>query len=148
VRPGGGQGKPHPDSLPPAGGWPDRAACAGDTRFDQLPVRDAKRVCRTCSVIDDCLLWVLALPSGTDPGHVAGGTTESERMGLRRKNSMTVRPQYPPGWSRVCPGCEQDLPADAYGVDRLRLEGLRRYCRVCTGKRARAYKQGTSQEAM
>ncbi len=46
-----------------------------------LQVEQAKRVCRRCDVLDDCLSW--ALDSGQDSG-VWGGTSEDERRTLKR----------------------------------------------------------------
>ena len=46
-----------------------------------VQVEQAKRVCRQCSVVSDCLTW--ALDSGQDSG-VWGGTSEDERRALNR----------------------------------------------------------------
>ncbi|MDP9496157.1 MAG: WhiB family transcriptional regulator [Actinomycetota bacterium] len=45
-------------------------------------VEQAKRVCRQCAVVSDCLTW--ALDSGQDSG-VWGGTSEEERRALKRR---------------------------------------------------------------
>ena len=50
-------------------------------------VEQAKVVCRTCPVMQECLAW--ALETGQDFG-VWGGMSESERLSLRRRRSRVV----------------------------------------------------------
>jgi WhiB family redox-sensing transcriptional regulator len=73
--------------------WPD-AACRGLTSLMTLPalgrpsrhatvrIAQAKTLCRTCPVHDECLAWALSVP---DPavGMIAGGTTPAERRRMR-----------------------------------------------------------------
>jgi WhiB family redox-sensing transcriptional regulator len=72
--------------------WRHLAACReedpelffpiGTTGPALLQIEHAKAVCRSCSVIEDCLAW--ALESGQDSG-VWGGTSEDERRALQRR---------------------------------------------------------------
>ncbi|MEU8334848.1 WhiB family transcriptional regulator [Micromonospora tulbaghiae] len=48
---------------------------------------EAKAICRTCPVIDDCLAW--ALDSGQDAG-VWGGMSEAERRAVKRRGGLRV----------------------------------------------------------
>jgi WhiB family transcriptional regulator, redox-sensing transcriptional regulator len=54
----------------------------GNTGPALLQIDEAKRVCRTCAVMDECLQW--ALDSGQDAG-VWGGLSEDERRALKRR---------------------------------------------------------------
>jgi WhiB family transcriptional regulator, redox-sensing transcriptional regulator len=54
----------------------------GNTGPALLQIDEAKRVCRTCAVMDECLQW--ALDSGQDAG-VWGGLSEDERRALKRQ---------------------------------------------------------------
>ena len=56
----------------------------GNTGPALLQIEDAKAVCRTCSVTEDCLTW--ALESGQDAG-VWGGLSEDERRALKRRGA-------------------------------------------------------------
>ena len=56
----------------------------GNTGPAILQIEDAKAVCRTCSVVEDCLTW--ALESGQDAG-VWGGLSEDERRALKRRGA-------------------------------------------------------------
>ena len=56
----------------------------GNTGPALLQIEDAKMVCRTCSVTEDCLTW--ALESGQDAG-VWGGLSEDERRALKRRGA-------------------------------------------------------------
>jgi WhiB family transcriptional regulator, redox-sensing transcriptional regulator len=72
--------------------WRHLAACRdedpelffpiGTTGPALLQIEDAKAVCRSCDVIDDCLSW--ALESGQETG-VWGGTSEDERRALQHR---------------------------------------------------------------
>jgi WhiB family redox-sensing transcriptional regulator len=74
--------------------WRHRAACRdedpelffpiGNTGPALLQIEEAKAVCRSCAVMDDCLAW--ALESGQDAG-VWGGTSEDERRALKRRGA-------------------------------------------------------------
>jgi WhiB family redox-sensing transcriptional regulator len=77
--------------------WRHLAACReedpelffpiGTTGPAVLQIEEAKAVCRSCSVIDDCLSW--ALESGQDSG-VWGGMSEDERFALKRRGIRTA----------------------------------------------------------
>lgn len=47
-------------------------------------IEQAKAICRTCSVTEECLTW--ALESGQDAG-VWGGLSEDERRALKRRGA-------------------------------------------------------------
>jgi len=72
-------------------GWMRQAACLGsepEVFFPPGPsaiehTEAARRVCRGCTVIDDCLRVALADPTLVG---VWGGTSEAQRAGLRRAN--------------------------------------------------------------
>jgi WhiB family redox-sensing transcriptional regulator len=71
--------------------WLDRAACRGHDPELFFPVsavgpghadtEHAKRVCRTCPVLAECLDWAIA---GAIPFGVLGGLSEDERRALVR----------------------------------------------------------------
>jgi len=73
------------------GTWRESAKCrfakpemffpAGDSDADDQTVKQAKALCRTCPVREDCLLF--ALETKQVDG-IWGGTTEDERRRLRR----------------------------------------------------------------
>jgi len=77
--------------------WRHLAACReedpelffpiGTTGPALMQVEQAKAVCRSCSVIDDCLSW--AMESGQDSG-VWGGLAEEERFALKRRGIRTA----------------------------------------------------------
>ncbi|TDD16357.1 WhiB family transcriptional regulator [Kribbella turkmenica] len=80
--------------------WQLRGACAGEDPELFFPIgtagpgllqiEEAKRVCRRCEVIEDCLDW--ALYTGQDAG-VWGGLSEVERRALKqRDHSRLCRP--------------------------------------------------------
>lgn len=50
-------------------------------------VNAARRVCRRCEVQSECLSWALDLP---DMQGIVGGTTERERIVLRRRLKVIV----------------------------------------------------------
>ena len=72
--------------------WRHQAACRdedpelffpiGNTGPALVQIEDAKAVCRSCDVVEDCLRW--ALESGQD---VWGGLSEDERRALKRRNA-------------------------------------------------------------
>jgi WhiB family redox-sensing transcriptional regulator len=74
--------------------WRHLAACRdvdpelffpiGNTGPALLQIDEAKQVCRTCAVMDECLHW--ALESGQDAG-VWGGLSEDERRALKRRTA-------------------------------------------------------------
>ncbi|MDT4894861.1 MAG: WhiB family transcriptional regulator, redox-sensing transcriptional regulator [Pseudonocardiales bacterium] len=82
--------------------WLDRAACrAHDPELffpvstagpGQAQTEVAKRVCRTCPVVEDCLGWAIA---SAIPFGVVGGLSEDERhavaRGTRRRISVPIR---------------------------------------------------------
>ncbi len=73
--------------------WRDLAACnghdpslffpAGETGPAALQIAQAKRICVTCDVQEDCLLY--ALDSNQVSG-IWGGLTEEERRPVRRRH--------------------------------------------------------------
>jgi WhiB family redox-sensing transcriptional regulator len=82
------------------GNWVEHAACKGQTRtmfVDNFPVlahretalerrqmKDAKRVCESCPVLEPCRAWALTDPDPAIDG-VAGGMTPRERWEARRR---------------------------------------------------------------
>lgn len=67
--------------------WMDEAACSESNPeifFLALAEADAKKICKTCPVANECLLY--ALKSDLDYG-VWGGMSESERKQLRKLGS-------------------------------------------------------------
>lgn len=78
--------------------WQNRAACIGvdpelffpigNTGPAIMQIEEAKAVCRTCPVMENCLKW--ALDTGQDHG-VLGGMSEQERDALikRRRRQLT-----------------------------------------------------------
>ena len=78
--------------------WRDRAACLdedpelffpiGNTGPALQQIEDAKAICRTCPVIDECLKF--ALENGQDAG-VWGGLSEDERRALKRRTARARR---------------------------------------------------------
>ena len=78
--------------------WRHKAACltedpelffpVGNTGPALLQIEEAKAVCRSCPVMDECLSW--AMSSGQDAG-VWGGMSEDERRALKRRNARARR---------------------------------------------------------
>ncbi|MFT4186001.1 MAG: WhiB family transcriptional regulator [Micrococcaceae bacterium] len=78
--------------------WLSKSAClerdpelffpVGNTGSALTQIEEAKRVCRSCSVVEICLEW--ALETGQDSG-VWGGLSEEERRALRRKKARSRR---------------------------------------------------------
>lgn len=76
--------------------WQHRAACRGEepelffpigsTGPAKLQAEEAKRVCRSCDVREQCLAW--ALEYGQDHG-VWGGMGEEERRELKKRSRST-----------------------------------------------------------
>lgn len=72
--------------------WRAQAACrdkdpelffpVGNTGAALKQIEEAKAVCRTCPVTDQCLKW--ALDTNQDSG-IWGGLTEDERRALKRR---------------------------------------------------------------
>jgi WhiB family transcriptional regulator, redox-sensing transcriptional regulator len=56
----------------------------GNTGPALLQIEQARAVCRSCPVVDDCLAW--ALESGVTDG-VWGGMSEDERLALKRREA-------------------------------------------------------------
>ncbi|MGB4967495.1 MAG: WhiB family transcriptional regulator [Candidatus Saccharimonadales bacterium] len=83
-----------------SGDWRDDAACLGTDpevffpegakREAALQAEMAKRICKSCVVVETCLKW--ALETGQDSG-VWGGHTQDERRALKRR-SARVRRNY------------------------------------------------------
>lgn len=63
-----------------------------DTNEDRI--RLAKRICRECPVIDECLEQALAVGDYTE-AHVMGGLTGTERGKLRRSRNRPTRAPQP-----------------------------------------------------
>lgn len=80
----------HPDTLPNALAWADRAACRGlplDLFFSDAKgtIRQAKRVCRPCPVRPQCLTETLRA-EGSNRYGVSGGLDADERAELAGQN--------------------------------------------------------------
>ena len=77
--------------------WRHRAACldeepelffpTGNTGPALWQIEEAKRVCRTCEVREQCLTG--ALETGQDHG-IWGGMSEDERRALKRRNARNM----------------------------------------------------------
>jgi WhiB family transcriptional regulator, redox-sensing transcriptional regulator len=77
---------PGPD---PDAGWQVHAACAGMNGDLFFPgqgesVKEAKAVCVTCPVINECLDYAM---TGREKFGIWGGTTERERRSMRRRRT-------------------------------------------------------------
>lgn len=76
--------------------WQNRAACKredpelffpiGTTGPALLRIEEAKKVCKSCEVREQCLAW--ALEAGHDHG-VWGGMSEEERRTLKKRSTQT-----------------------------------------------------------
>lgn len=72
--------------------WQDLGACVGvdpDLFFPERgqSTREAKEICRTCPVKEECLEWAL---TRTEPFGIWGGTSERERKRIRRQKRGIV----------------------------------------------------------
>lgn len=82
-------------------GWMDQGNCQqidGDLFFNDdstvSMTREAKQACSTCPVMDQCLEWIMSMPS-TDG--VFAGTTEGERklvLEQREKGLLLTATEY------------------------------------------------------
>lgn len=80
------------DLVRPAGAWAARAACRGqDTRVFFVergePTTEARRLCATCPVRDDCLDYALA---ANITFGIWGGTSPLQRRQLQRTRRRTA----------------------------------------------------------
>jgi WhiB family redox-sensing transcriptional regulator len=112
--------------------WLDQAACRHHDPELFFPVSAvgpsraqtevAKRVCRTCPVLADCLEWALA---SAIPFGVLGGLSEEERQALRRR--ADARPSASARATRTasCTGARYDnrRPPDSARPSYLRGHG-------------------------
>ena len=69
----------------------------GHASLNKTAKARAMELCAGCPVTDECLTYALALPLSDDFG-IWGGTTELQRVGLRR-----ARKQHQPPRSRTKP---------------------------------------------
>jgi WhiB family redox-sensing transcriptional regulator len=74
--------------------WLKQAACRGMDLRVFFPaggesIKEAKQVCRRCSVRDECLMFALSLPEVEDQVGVYGGVSATGRRRLRR--AITAR---------------------------------------------------------
>ncbi len=87
--------------------WRDEAACRGVNpeifflgygpgrglgRLSKTAKARALELCDRCPVIDVCLAYALSLPATGDFG-IWGGTTEKQRVGLRRARKQHQPPR-------------------------------------------------------
>ncbi len=85
--------------LIPAGpDWRDRAACTGHSRdafypndSDHAGIVRAKRICRTCPVVAECLDFALASREPWGVWGVWGGMTPDERRAHTRNQPIAPR---------------------------------------------------------
>lgn len=101
--------------------WRELAACrhidpdlffpVGTTGLAPRQIEVAKRVCRSCDVVEPCLEF--ALVTNQESG-VWGGTSEEERRRLR-KSWLAVRRRTRPQTGEVSGQAE---PSDPYGTER------------------------------
>lgn len=73
--------------VPPA--WMEGAVCAQSDPEEWFPepgrhANDAKRICASCPVREQCLEWALSMPTWADRYGVYGGLSAVERHRLRR----------------------------------------------------------------
>jgi hypothetical protein len=87
----------------PKGDWVDDAACAGHEPTFRIPqwhthprgqerkkiVIEAKQICATCPVLDDCRNWILNHTIDPCPAHVVAGLTKRERT--NEKHRLGIR---------------------------------------------------------
>ena len=137
--------------------WATQAACVGLWDLLETPAleREAKRLCATCPVQDDCRKWVLTLPYRQDPGGVRGGLTENERNNIRRREQRKPprkRRNIPA--EKPCAQCGETKPASDYYRNPARRDGLDAKCRPCrridkteTERRRRAALRQARQQA-
>jgi len=59
--------------------WRHKSACRDEDPAAVFQIEAAKKVCKTCTVVEPCLQW--ALETGQDSG-VWGGLSEDERRAL------------------------------------------------------------------
>jgi WhiB family redox-sensing transcriptional regulator len=93
----------HPDTLPNALAWADRAACRGydlDLFFSDAArnIHEAKQICRRCPVREECLDEGLRAEDGSRYG-IYGGLTPDERaelIGEAQRTAAEARGQEPP----------------------------------------------------
>jgi WhiB family transcriptional regulator, redox-sensing transcriptional regulator len=84
--------------MPEGGDWRYEAECRKVDPDLFFPVgtkgpalkqtEEAKAICRTCGVLDQCLKW--ALDTDQDAG-VWGGMSEDERRALKRRRTIQTR---------------------------------------------------------
>ena len=88
--------------LPDVGPWRKQAACKDHDNHLFFPNKgdrafEAKRICSTCPVKAECLEFALLRPSVQG---VWGGTTEFERLHMRRDRSIVAYKGNPPKFTQ------------------------------------------------
>lgn len=125
--------------------WSRRAACRdadpelffpiSTTGPLLLQVEEAKKVCRHCAVISECLGWALQF----DEKGVWGCTTEEERRAWAAGSSGTPAPTIPD--SKRCGNCQETKPSEEFPRDRNRSDGLSGWCTQCKNATRREKRQ-------
>lgn len=130
--------------------WVEAAACQGKPlllffgtegeRAADRQVREAyaQMTCRACPVRTQCLDWAIGKPerAGVWGGLGEEGRASERRRRMRRAAEQATRPTLVAAEKR-CLGCQETKPADKYGKDRRRPDGLNAYCKPCTNELAR-----------
>lgn len=118
-----------------AADWRKEAACIGMERLffpdpSELKIAEqAKAICRTCPVIDDCSEYVLNNRASMTQIGIWAGLSPLERAAKRRsKRGM-----------KVCTGCGISKPFIAFPQGAHRKDGLLPRCRACKNTYDRNY---------
>lgn len=78
------------------GEWQERAACAGEDPElwhpnDSRQAAQAKRICKQCPVILECLNWALNTELPSTREGIYGGTTPNERQMIYKRRQKRAR---------------------------------------------------------
>lgn len=82
--------------------WIKQASCRGldpnffvPERYDVIAIKEAKKICATCPVKDQCREYGLDVHRKMDLDGIFGGLTKIERLRILRKENLPRRRQSP-----------------------------------------------------
>ena len=138
--------------------WHTRIACTKEDaplfdydphqkgKHDEGVIEAAREICRSCPVIDACILDTLNYEAGKpllERFEIVGALTPPQRLELDTTVARKPRVQRAPNKPRThCYSGAHELTADNVGYD----VGGKRYCRPCRSARRRANNAAKAKE--
>ena len=124
------------DDYTAPGKWVHDAVCKGRPELMEVTEPDdetrAKRLCRSCPVMQQCGTWVMDLPKRTDPDGVVAGMNRTERAYIRRKLTRQRRlAKAKPQPKKSCQECGLPKPHAEFYVRNDNADNLDTCCKTC-----------------